>query len=248
MKGIILAAGKGTRLAPLTKVTSKQLLPIYDKPMIFYPLQTLLDAGIKDILFIVAPDRAGDFLRLLGSGKEFGARFAYEIQDVPEGIAQAFTIGETFIKDDSVCLILGDNIFEEDFSGRIKSFKSGGHIFAKHVPDPERFGVVKFDESGKAEKIEEKPKEYLSNYAITGLYLFDNRVVEAARSVRPSPRGELEITDVQKWYLQKNELSVDIVTGEWVDAGTFESFFRATELARNKKLKQTTDNNEPTRA
>jgi glucose-1-phosphate thymidylyltransferase len=236
MKGIILAGGSGSRLSPLTKVTSKQLLPIYDRPMIFYPLETLLHAGVKDILIIVAPDRAGDFLRLLGSGKEFGARFAYEIQDKPEGLAQAFVIGSSFIGNNSVCLILGDNIFEDDFSERIKNFKSGGHIFAKEVPDPERFGVVKFDDHGKAEKIVEKPKEFLSKYAITGLYLFDSRVTEAIQNLQPSARGELEITDVQNWYLQKNELSVDIVSGEWIDAGTFESLYRASELARNKKL------------
>jgi glucose-1-phosphate thymidylyltransferase len=241
MKGIILAGGSGSRLSPLTKVTSKQLLPIYDRPMIFYPLETLLNAGIKDILIIVAPDRAGDFLRLLGSGKDFDARFAYEIQDKPEGLAQAFIIGSSFIGNDSVCLILGDNIFEQDFSDRIKNFKSGGHIFAKEVPDPERFGVVKFNEQGKAEQIVEKPKEFISNFAITGVYLFDSRVTEAAQSLKPSPRGELEITDIHNWYLQKNELSVDIVSGEWIDAGTFESLYRASELARNKKLNSKTE-------
>src|SRR6185503_1383789 len=162
MKGIILSGGSGTRLSPLTKVTSKQLLPIYDKPMIFYPLQTLLDAGIKDVLFIVAPDRAGDYLRLLGSGKEFGARFAYEIQDKPEGLAQAFVIGENFIDDDNVTMILGDNIFEDEISDAIREFKSGGMIFAKKVPDPERSGVVVFDDKMKVLKIVEKPKEWIS--------------------------------------------------------------------------------------
>jgi glucose-1-phosphate thymidylyltransferase len=237
MKGIILSGGSGTRLSPLTKVTSKQLLPVYDKPMIMYPLETLLRAGIKDILVIVAPDRAGDFVRLLGSGKDFGARIAYEVQDKPEGLAQAFILGETFIGDDSACLILGDNIFEDDFSERIKGFKSGGHIFAKEVTDPERFGVVKFNQEGKAEKIVEKPKEFLSNYAITGLYIFDNRVVNISKGLKPSARGELEITDIHNWYLNKGELNVDIVKGEWVDAGTFESLYRAGELARKKKLK-----------
>lgn len=234
MKGIILSGGGGTRLLPLTKVTSKQLLPIYDKPMIFYPLQTLLNAGIKDILIIVAPDRAGDYLRLLGSGKEFGARFTYEIQDKPEGLAQAFIIGENFIDQDNVCMILGDNIFEDDFAQTIKNFKSGGYIFAKQVPDPERFGVVKFDEQMKAVKIVEKPKEFLSEYCITGLYIYDSRVIDVAKSLKPSARGELEITGLHNWYLKKGELKVDIVKGEWIDAGTFESLYKASELARKK--------------
>ena len=236
MKGIILAGGEGTRLKPLTKVTSKQLLPIYDKPMIFYPLQTLLQGGIKDILIVVAPDHAGDFSNLLGSGREFGAKFTYEIQDKPEGLAQAFVIGEDFIADDNVTMILGDNIFEDNFSETIKNFKSGGHIFAKEVPDPERFGVVKFDENMKAVKIEEKPKTYLSNYAITGLYIYDNRVVEAAKLVKPSDRGELEITDLHNWYMQKGELRVDIVQGAWIDAGTFDTLLQASNLAAKKKL------------
>lgn len=237
MKGIILSGGYGTRLLPLTKVTSKQLLPVYDKPMIMYPLEILLKAGIKDILIIVAPDHAGDYLKLLGSGKEFGARFAYEIQDKPEGLATAFLIGENFIDHDKVCMILGDNIFEDDLSETIRNFKSGGHIFAKEVPDPERFGVVKFNEQMNAVKIEEKPKEHLSNYAITGLYIYDSRVVEAAKQAKPSARGELEITELHNWYLAKGELKVDIVAGEWIDAGTFESLFLAGELARNKAKK-----------
>lgn len=234
MKGIILSGGSGTRLLPLTKVTSKQLLPVYDKPMIMYPLQTLLNAGIKDILIIVAPDHAGDYLKLLGSGKEYGARFAYEVQDKPEGLATAFLIGENFIDDDSVCMILGDNIFEDDLSATIKNFQTGAHVFAKKVPDPERFGVVKFDKDMKAVKIEEKPKEFLSDYAITGLYLYDSRVVKAAKQAKPSARGELEITELHNWYLERGELTVDIVKGEWIDAGTFESLFRASELARKK--------------
>jgi glucose-1-phosphate thymidylyltransferase len=236
MKGIILSGGSGTRLHPLTKVTSKQLLPVYDKPMIFYPLQTLLDGGIKDILFIVAPDRAGDYLRLLGSGREFGAKFAYEIQDKPEGLAQAFIIGENFIGDDNVCLILGDNIFEDDFSEAITSFKSGALIFAKKVSDPERMGVVVKDSEGGVIRIVEKPKEHISDYAIPGLYIYDKRVIEVAKQVKPSARGELEITDLHNWYLEKGELQVLDVKGEWIDAGTFESLFRASELARKKSL------------
>jgi len=232
MKGIILAGGAGTRLSPLTKVTSKQLLPVYNKPMIFYPLDTLLKAGIKDILIIIAPERAGDFLKLLGSGREFGARFTYEIQDKPEGLAQAFIIGEKFIGKDNVTMILGDNIFEDDFSKVIKSFKKGGHVFAKKVSDPERSGVVKFDKHMRAIKIVEKPKEFLSPYAITGLYVYDNRVIKAAKSVKPSARGELEIVDLHNWYLARNELKVSMVEGEWIDTGTFDSLTYANLWAQ----------------
>jgi len=237
MKGIILAGGHGTRLMPLTKVTSKQLLPIYNQPMVYYPLKTLLAAGIRDILFIVAPDHAGDFLKLLGSGKDFGARFAFEVQDKPEGLAQAFIIGKEFIDNDNVCMILGDNIFEDDFSDAIRNFKSGGLIFAKQVPDPERFGQVRFDSNMNAVEIREKPKKAISSYAIPGLYVYDSRVVEIAKKVKPSGRGELEITDLHNWYLKKGELKVKIVKGEWIDAGTFESLFRATQLARRKSLR-----------
>ena len=236
MKGIILSGGAGTRLYPLTKITSKQLLPVYNKPMIYYPLETLLKAGIKDILIIVAPEHSEDYKKLLGDGSEFDANFTFEVQDKPEGLAQAFIIGENFIGSDNVCMILGDNIFEDDFSSTIKTFKKGGHVFAKKVPDPQRFGVVKFDEQMKAVQIEEKPKEFLSDYAITGLYIYDNSVVEAAKAVKPSLRGELEITELHNWYLAKGELQVDIVKGEWLDAGTFESLFKASELARKKIL------------
>ncbi len=234
MKGIILSGGHGTRLLPLTKVTSKQLLPVYNKPMIFYPLETLLKAGIKDILIIVAPEHSDDYLKLLGSGKQFGAKFTYEIQDKPEGLAQAFMIGENFIGKNNVCMVLGDNIFEDDFSKTIKNFKSGGQVFAKKVKDPERFGVVKFNNKMEAVRIEEKPKKYLSDYAITGLYVYDHRVCEAAKQARPSARGELEITELHNWYLKRGELKVDIVKGAWFDAGTFESLFSASEMIRKK--------------
>lgn len=234
MRGIILSGGSGTRLRPLTKITSKQLLPIYDRPMIYYPLNTLIKAGIKEILIIVAPERAGDYLNLLGSGKEFGVKFTYEIQDKPEGLAQAFIIGENFIDNEDVTMILGDNIFEDDFSEEIKGFKTGAKIFAKQVPDPERFGVVKFDEQNKALKIVEKPQEYLSNYAVTGLYVYDSRVVEIAKKMKASDRGELEITDVNNTYLSSGELEVAMVKGEWLDAGTFESLLRAQNFAKEK--------------
>ncbi|MFA5131027.1 MAG: sugar phosphate nucleotidyltransferase [Patescibacteria group bacterium] len=234
MRGIILSGGSGTRLRPLTKITSKQLLPIYHRPMIYYPLNTLIKAGIKEILIIVAPERAGDYLNLLGSGKEFGVKFTYEIQDKPEGLAQAFLIGENFIDNENVVMILGDNIFEDDFSEDIRNFKSGAKIFAKKVSDPERFGVVKFDSAMKAEKIVEKPQEYLSNYAVTGLYIYDKRVIEIAKAMKASERGELEITDVNNWFLEKNELEVAEVKGEWLDAGTFDSLLRAQNFAKEK--------------
>lgn len=235
MKGIILAGGSGTRLSPLTKVTSKQLLPIYNKPMIFFPLQTLIDAGITDILVIVAPDHAGDFLKLLGSGTEFGCKFTYEIQDKPAGLAQAFIIGENFIGNDQVTLVLGDNIFEDNFTDAITSFESGGRVFAKEVSDPNRFGVVEFDENKKALSIVEKPEEPRSNYAVTGLYIYDNSVVAKAKSLSPSARGELEITDLNNLYLQEGTLDVAFVQGKWLDTGTFESLYEAIEFVRDRE-------------
>lgn len=241
MKGIILSGGAGTRLRPLTKVTSKQLLPIYDKPMIYYPLEKLLNAGIKEILIIVAPDHCGDYMKVLGSGKDFGpgVRFTYEIQDKPDGLAQAFILGENFLDDgDNVTLILGDNIFEDEVTDAIQNFTGGATVFAKEVPDPERFGVVKFDENQKAELIVEKPAEFISNYAVTGIYIYDNKVVSAAKSLRPSPRGELEITDLNNWYLNKDELKVEIMKGDWIDAGTFESYYAANTWAYNRAPKE----------
>ncbi len=234
MKGIILAGGSATRLRPCTKITSKQLLPVYNKPMIYYPLNTLIKAGIKDILIIIAPERAGNFLNLLGSGREFGVRFTYEIQEAPRGLADAFIIGDNFIGKDNVTMILGDNIFEDDFSEDIKNFKKGAKVFAKRVKDPERFGVVEFDKNNKAISIEEKPAQPKSDYAVTGLYIYDNRVVKAAKQVKPSSRGELEITDLHNFYLQKNELEVAMVNGAWLDAGTFDSLLEAQILAKEK--------------
>lgn len=240
MKGIILSGGEGTRLRPLTKVTSKQLLPVYNKPMIYYPLQTLLDAGIKDILVIVAPDHCGEYMKVLGSGRDFGAKFTYEIQDKPEGLACAFTISEDFLDDgDNVTMILGDNIFEDNVTEAITSFKSGGRVFAIEVPDPERFGQVLFNEQGKAIKIEEKANPAISNYAIPGLYIYDKRCVEAAKLAEPSARGEKEITEIHNYYLEKGELDVRILKKRWVDAGTFESLFLAGELAREKVVGET---------
>ena len=240
MKGIILAGGAGTRLHPLTKITSKQLLPVYDKPMIYYPLQTLLDAGIKEILIIVAPESAGNFLKLLGSGKEFGARFTYEIQDKPEGLAQAFILGKTFIGDDDVTMILGDNIFvgnETFLLDAIKSFKSGARVFAKNVPDPERFGVVDFDDGMNAVSIEEKPEKPKSNFVVTGIYMYDSYVFDIIKGLEPSERGELEITDVNNAYIEQGTMTYDFLEGWWTDAGTFESLFRANCLIAEKVSK-----------
>lgn len=236
MKGIILAGGSGSRLHPLTKVTSKQLLPVYNKPMIYYPLSTLIKAGIKDILIIVAPEHSGDFLNFLGSGKDFGVRFAYEVQDQPRGIAEAFVIGKDFIKGSSCTLILGDNIYEDDFSQVIRNHKEGAKIFVKEVPDPERFGVVEMDENRRVISLEEKPDRPRSNFAQTGLYVYDNTVVEHASRIQPSDRLEYEITDLNNLYLQEAKLSAEIVQGEWIDAGTFESLHRASVLAREKEL------------
>lgn len=234
MKGIVLSGGSATRLRPCTKVTSKQLLPVYNRPMIYYPLNTLIKAGIKDILIIVSPEQAGHYLNLLGSGKDFGVKFTYEIQDKPEGLAQSFIIGKNFIDDDSVCMILGDNIFEDDFTEDIKNFSGGAKVFAKQVPDPERFGVVEFDKNKKAISIEEKPTQPRSNYCVTGLYIYDNKIVNIAQNLKPSPRGELEITDVNKIYLEKGELEVAMVNGAWIDAGTFDSLLEAQILAKEK--------------
>jgi len=234
MKGIILSGGKGTRLYPLTAVTSKQLLPIYNRPMIFYPLNILIKAGIKEILIIVAPERAGDYLNLLGSGKKWGVKFTYEIQDSPKGLSEAFIIGETFLQGDDVVMILGDNIFEEDLTEHISSFKKGARIFAKEVSDPERFGVVEFDKDMKVISIEEKPEKPKSNFAIPGIYIYDSRIVQFAKESKPSTRGELEIVDLHNRYLASGELDVRVINGEWIDAGTFDSLVKANLLAQEK--------------
>lgn len=230
MKGIILAGGKATRLRPLTKITSKQLLPVYNKPMIFYPIETLTKAGIKDILIIVAPDYAGHFLNLLGTGTDFGANFTYEVQQEPKGLADAFIIGGKFIGDDSVTMILGDNIFDFDFTPAIQSFKSGALNFVKKVHDPERYGVVEFDENMKVVCIEEKPEKPKSSYASVGFYVYDNRVTTIAKNLKPSHRGEIEINgnpSINNTFLERGELKVSIMDGSWHDAGTFDSLLEA---------------------
>ncbi len=238
MKGIILAGGKATRLRPLTKITSKQLLPVYDKPMIYYPINTLVKAGISEILVIMAPDYAGHFLRLLGSGKDFGCKFSYEIQEEPRGLADAFIIGANFIGQDHVAMILGDNIFDYDFSQTIKEFKGGALNFVKKVHDPERYGVVEFDENKKVISIEEKPAQPKSGFASVGLYIYDTKVIDIARNLKPSKRGEIEINgepSVNNEYLKLGELSVEIFDGFWEDAGTFDSLLRANNYWAEKK-------------
>lgn len=237
MKGIILAGGNATRLRPLTKITSKQLLPVYNKPMIFYPIETLVKAGITDILIIVAPDYAGHFLNLLGSGQDFGANFSFEVQDTPRGLSDAFIMGEKFLDGDSVTMILGDNIFEDDFSEHIKNFESGAMVFAKEVPDPERYGVIEFDENHNVLSIVEKPQEPQSNYAMVGLYICDNNVSAIAKAVTPSERGEIEITETINVYLRKQQLKVGIIQGMWEDAGTFDSLLRVNNLVAEKVRK-----------
>ncbi|HEX8973876.1 MAG TPA: sugar phosphate nucleotidyltransferase [Patescibacteria group bacterium] len=237
MKGIILAGGTATRLFPMTATTSKQLLPVYDRQMIFYPLNTLIKAGIKDILIIVAPEHSGQFLNLLGSlFKKHGINITFEVQPLPKGLAEAFVLGENHIGDDNVALILGDNIFEDDFSAQIKAFRSGGHVFAKKVPDPERFGVVRFNKENRAMEIVEKPEKWISDYAVTGLYLYDNKVVEIAKKLKPSLRGEYEITDVNRQYLKMKELEVTLFEGEWLDAGTPDSLLEAGMIVKEKGI------------
>lgn len=237
MKGIILAGGTGSRLFPLTKVTNKHLLPVYDKPMIYYPLQTLLSAGIKDIMIVSGRGHAGHFLELLGSGADFGARFTYEIQDEAGGIAQALALTEDFADDDDVTVILGDNIFQDSVKDAVQSFESGARIFLKPVPDAERFGVADVDAShGQVLGIEEKPDVPKSDLAVTGLYIYDNEVFDVIKTLKPSGRGELEITDVNNEYIRQGAMGYSVLDGYWSDAGTFGSLLRAGVMV--EKIKQ----------
>lgn len=244
MKGIVLAGGSGTRLYPITKIISKQMLPIYDKPMIYYPLSVLMLAGIRDILIISTREDTPKFEKMLGDGSNYGINLTYKIQEEPKGLAQAFTIGEDFIKDDKVCMILGDNIFygnglQKKLQSAIKNAENGiASVFGYHVNDPERFGVVEFDKKGKVISIEEKPEKPKSNYAATGLYFYDNRVIEYAKNLKPSKRGELEITDINRIYLNNEELSVEVLGRgySWLDTGTFDSLNEASDFVRTVEL------------
>jgi len=244
MKGIILAGGSGTRLYPLTYAVSKQLMPVYDKPMIYYPMATLMLAGIRDILVITTPEDAESFQRLLGDGGQWGIRLQYATQDAPRGLADALVIGEGFIGDDSVCLILGDNIFYgHGLTGlmqRAMTRDSGATVFAYYVRDPERYGVVSFDDNGVAQTIEEKPEDPRSHYAVTGLYFYDNRAVSIARGLTPSARGELEITDVNRAYLERGDLAVEQLGRgvAWLDTGTHDALLEASEFVRVVEARQ----------
>ncbi len=236
MKGIILAGGNGTRLSPLTRVTNKHLLPIYDKPMIYYPIEVLKKSGITNVMIVSGKGHSGHFLNLLGSGKDFGMRFAYEVQEEAGGIAQALGLAEDFADNENVAVILGDNVFQDDLSQSVKAFEGsrGAKVFLKEVHDPNRFGVAEIS-GGKIVGIEEKPKQPKSNMAVTGIYMYDGRVFDVIKTLKPSGRGELEITDVNNFYVREKSMTYETLKGWWTDAGTFDSLLRANQLVAEKE-------------
>jgi glucose-1-phosphate thymidylyltransferase len=238
MKGVILAGGTGSRLLPLTKVTNKHLLPIYNNPMIYYPLQTLINAGVKEILIISGPGHAGHFVNLLGSGKEFGIKISYEVQDEAGGIAQALNLAKDFADEENIMVVLGDNIIEDNLKQETESFNEGAKIFLKQVNDPRRFGVPELD-GEKVLRIEEKPEQPKSDYAVTGVYIYDSSVFNIIKNLKPSARNELEITDVNNAYIEQGKMVSCKLDGFWSDAGTFGSLYRASTLIRDKELKET---------
>lgn len=235
MKAIILAGGNGRRLNPLTDVTNKHLLPVYDKPMIFYPLNTLLQTGIRDILIVTGKEYAGGFLKLLGSGRDFGAKFTFEVQEDALGIAHALSLAEDFADGEDVAVILGDNIYEDNLASEVNSFRSGAHVFLKEIPDAKRFGVAEI-KGNRIIGIEEKPKNPKSNYAVTGFYIYDANVFKVIKNLKPSNRGELEITDVNNYYVNQGKMTYTLLSGEWTDSGTFESLYKANSIARSMVL------------
>lgn len=232
MKGIILAGGNGRRLNPLTDVTNKHLLPVYDKPMILYPLNTLLQTGIREVLIVTGREYAGGFIKLLGSGREFGARFMFEVQEDALGIAHALSLAEDFADGEDVAVILGDNIYEDNLVSPVNDFRSGAHVFLKETDDAQRFGVAEI-KGDKIIGIEEKPEHPKSKYAVTGFYIYDSKVFDAVKTIKPSGRGELEITDVNNYYVNEGKMTYTMLDGEWTDSGTFESLYKANTIARN---------------
>lgn len=243
MKGIILAGGLGTRLSPCTLVTNKHLLPVYDRPMIYFPLASLIEAGIMDILLISGPEHSGDFLSVLGNGNKFGCQIEYMIQPEAGGIAQALSLAEKFAEEESVAVILGDNIFSDNFFEIVQNFQEGSHIFLKHITNPKRFGVATLAVDGTVLDIEEKPENPQTDLAVTGFYIYDKTVFNKIREIKPSQRNELEITDVNNFYIQENKMTASVLEGEWTDAGTFESLFLASNLVRSGIVKKALDFN-----
>lgn len=238
MKGVLICGGTGSRLRPLTEITNKSLLPVYDKPLILYPLQQLLEAGILEIIIISGNEHIDQMASFLGSGSRFGCHLSYRVQDKPEGIAQALGMAQEFAAGESVCAILGDNVYFDRLSDAIRNFTTGGHVFLKEVPDAQRFGVAELDSNGTVISLEEKPSQPKSKYAVTGCYVYDSRCFDIIKNLQPSARGEFEITDVSRWYMEQGQLVATVLKDEWIDAGTFESLYRAAHSVRDRRAKQ----------